>query len=446
MVKPKKVAGVVELLPVQQKTLDGLIEDIKNIFELFGFVPISTPLFEYKEVLLSKSSPQTQKQVYFLSSSGTIAQRQPPKYAIRYDLTVPLARYVAQNQEHLSFPFKRYQIQQVYRGESPQQGRFREFYQCDVDVIGRQNLSGSYDGEMVVIAKALLTEIALGDFKIHISNRNLFKALFKAIQLKETTLQERIIREIDKVEKRGVEPLKKLLEGEIKLKKPQVEMVLGFINLRAKHPEELGYKLDKLGISNEFSLLALSQLSLMFEVLKAYEVNQDFIKINLKIARGLDYYTGNIFEAVLDDYKELGSVCSGGRYDNLVQNFCRNSFPGVGVSFGLSRILPVYLKKNQPKTGKCFVMIANLDYTMSYDYANLAKTLRKRGIATLVYMQKEKLSKQMSFANKSSIDYVLLYAKNEKEKNVITVKNFKTGKQTEVAKDDVAEFLLKQVG
>lgn len=447
MASPKRVAGVMELLPFDQLLLEEIIKRIKSVFIRFGFLPISTPLFEFKETLLKKNSLQTQKQIYFLSSSGSIKRDKPPKYAVRYDLTVPLARYVAQNQEKLLFPFKRFQIQKVYRGESPQAGRYREFYQCDADVIGKNKLSFDYDGEMGVIIYTLLNSLFIDDFTIFISNRNFFKALFYHLKIEDENLGLDIIRTIDKSEKFGSKFLEKSLEKS-SLNKEQIISILDFVKIKEKNSFALKKRLNSLGISNSFLNDGLQQLESVIEGFETTGVPDKNYEINLKIARGLDYYTGNIFEAVLNSFPELGSICSGGRYEDLVQSFSKLKSPGVGISLGLTRLFN-YIKKNKITkfniSSPIKVMIANFGYKFFKSYKEIAKELRSEGVNTLIYFQQNKPSKQFRFASASGIKFVLILGENEEKRDIISIKDIDKKEQRDIDRNHLCRYIKEKL-
>jgi len=429
MIKPKTVSGVMELLPKKQITFDKMIEKIKKTYQSFGFVSLETPLMELSQCLLAKSGGDTQKQVYFAIPTGSLERKEKvPKYALKFDLTVPLARFVAQNEQNLVFPFKRYQIQKVYRGESAQKGRYREFYQCDIDIVGKNNLSFAYDGEVAYIIYKIFKNLNIGKFTIQINNRKLFIGLFESLNLQE--MQEYFLRQIDKLSKIGIEKVEELICKKAGSKK--TKKIIDFINLK----KDIMCKLEEFEIKNETFSQGLRELKEVIFILETLGLPKEYYKIDLSVARGLDYYTSTIYETTLENFPKIGSICSGGRYDNLAGNYTKTHLPGVGISIGATRLFYLLdkldlLDKYQSFPAK--VMIAMFDKTLTKKYAQTSKILHEHNISNFIYWPNDKIKKQFKYASKLGIPYVLIIGKDEAKENLVTIKNMLKGTQEKLS-------------
>ena len=326
-IEPRTLSGFMELLPNEQILFNQMKEKIQKTYEKFGFLPLDTPIIESAEVLLAKAGGETEKQIYRF-------QKGDSDLALRFDLTVPLAKYVAKNYGSLSFPFRRYQIGKVYRGERAQKGRYREFYQCDIDIIGDGELDLINDAEIPSIIYTLFRELGFEDFTIKINNRKILNGLFEGVNQKENATE--ILRIIDKIEKIGKEAVIEELR-KLDVKEEQINSIMNFIEIEGTSDEKLE-KLEKLGIANETYKKGVEELKTVIKNVRLFGVPEANFKVDLTIARGLDYYTGTVYETFLNDYRELGSVCSGGRYENLAEYYTDKSLPGVGISIGLTRL------------------------------------------------------------------------------------------------------------
>jgi histidyl-tRNA synthetase len=423
-----------------------MIDVIRRGFEGFGFVPIETPVFELKDVLLTKSGGETEKQVYFVQSTGAIQQGHDAELALRFDLTVPLARYVAEHEHHLAFPFRRYQIQRVYRGERAQKGRFREFYQCDIDVIGKDKLDPAYDAELPAIIVRIFEELKVGNFTIHFSNRKVLLGLLAGSGVEEAEKQKLVLREIDKFDKIGADKVRAALV-ELGLEAKLADALLRLISHAGSKAEMLA---ELRGQKTEHAVFrqGLAEVAQMIDALKALGVPDNRTRLNLKIARGLDYYTGTVYETLIDDHPEFGSVCSGGRYDDLASLYTKSKLPGVGLSIGLTRLFDqLRSSKLLPHTPNSVqILIAQLDSQLSAAYLSLASELRHAGFNVENYLEPAKLDKQLKYADRAGIPFVVLLGPDEKAKGTVLVKDFAAKAQFEVTHAGLIEKLKALFG
>ncbi len=330
-----------ELLPRDQIAFQRMLDTIRRNYERFGFLPVETPVFELSEVLLTKSGGETERQVYFAQSTGALAQANEglPELALRFDLTVPLARYVAEHEHELAFPFRRYQMQRVYRGERAQRGRFREFYQCDIDVIGKDELSIRFDAEVLAVIHAVFSELQIGAFTVQLNNRKLMRGFFENLGVADGQAQMLVLREVDKLDKRGADYVRETLTGEgFGLSGEVVEQILAFVAVRSTGHDDALAQLDRLGQGSAVFNEGIAELREVLTLVKALGVPESAYCLNFSIARGLDYYTGTVYETQLDAYPQIGSICSGGRYENLASHYSKSKLPGVGISIGLTRL------------------------------------------------------------------------------------------------------------
>ena len=444
MIKPRTPAGTLELLPGEQRTFNHMLEVIRRNYERFGFLPIETPVFELSEVLLTKTGGETERQVYFVQSTGALEQGGAPELALRFDLTVPLARYVAEHEHQLAFPFRRYQIQRVYRGERAQKGRFREFYQCDIDVVGKDALSVRYDAEIPAVIHAVFSELAIGPFTISLNNRKILRGFFEAIGIEDGAGQAAVLREIDKIDKRGAEAVAQTLKGEgFGLAHAVIEQILGFVLMRSSSHASAQAILADIAARYPQTAEGIAELAMVLTMLKDLGVPEKNYALNFSIARGLDYYTGTVYETTLDDYPQIGSICSGGRYDNLASHYSKSKLPGVGISIGASRLFWQLREAGliAPDPHSHMVLIGLMrDEDLSESLA-MAAELRAAGIACEVQLEAKKLAKQFQYADKVGFSYMILFGESEQAKGVVSLKNLATGKQVEIARADLLRCL-----
>jgi len=420
--EPRTLAGFMELMPNEQILFEQIKQKIEKTYQKFGFLPLDTPILELSEVLLAKAGGETEKQIYRFEKGDT-------DLALRFDLTVPLAKYVAKNYGNLSFPFRRYQIGKVYRGERTQKGRFREFYQCDIDIIGDGELSIVNDAELPSVIYNVFKELGFDNFTIKINNRKLFNGLFESLNQKENAVE--ILRIIDKIEKIGKETVIEELE-KIQVPTDSINKILEFIEIEGTTDEKL-QKLQDLNIENEAFQTGLEELTQVVKYVRLFGIPDSNFKVDLTIARGLDYYTGTVYETFLNEYRELGSVCSGGRYENLAEHYTDKKLPGVGISIGLTRL---FYKLNELKLIKADkksvaeVLIVPMVEDMKMPI-KLASNLRNNGINTEIFLNDKKLKAKMKYADKLEIPYVIVVGEDEVNTGIVKIKNMKTGEQVE---------------
>ena len=432
--EPRTLAGFMELMPNEQILFEQIKQKIEKTYQKFGFLPLDTPILELSEVLLAKAGGETEKQIYRFEKGDT-------DISMRFDLTVPLAKYVAKNYGNLSFPFRRYQIGKVYRGERTQKGRFREFYQCDIDIIGDGELSVINDAELPSVIYNVFKELGFNDFTIKINNRKLFNGLFESLNQKDNSVE--ILRIIDKIEKIGKEAVIEELE-KIEVPTESINKILDFIEIEGTTDEKL-QKLQNLNIENEAFKTGLEELTEVVKYVRLFGIPDSNFKVDLTIARGLDYYTGTVYETFLNEYREIGSVCSGGRYENLAENYTDKKLPGVGISIGLTRLFYKLNELNLINANKKSVseilivpMLEDLDVPIK-----IANDLRKNGINTEIFLNDKKLKAKMKYADKLEIPYVIVVGEDEVKSNVIKIKNMKTGDETESYIDNIVESIKK---
>ncbi len=424
--EPRTLAGFMELLPNEQILFEQMKQKIEKTYQRFGFLPLDTPILELSEVLLAKAGGETEKQIYRFTKGDT-------DISMRFDLTVPLAKYVAKNYGNLSFPFRRYQIGKVYRGEKTQKGRFREFYQCDIDIIGDGELGIVNDAEIPSVIYNLISDLGFNDFTICINNRKVLNGLFREVNQEPNAVD--IMRTIDKLAKIGKENV--ILElKEIGVDEQAIDRILKFIEIDGTTDEKIA-KLKELGIKEEMFVEGLAELEQVVKYIRVFGVPDTHFKIDLTIARGLDYYTGTVYETFLNDYKEIGSVCSGGRYENLAGYYTDQKLPGVGISIGLTRLFyklnELQLIKSDKYSMSDILIIPMLeDMTVAIQ---LASNLRKEGINTEVYLNDKKLKTKFKYADKLKIPYVVVIGEDEINTNTVKIKNMNTGDETSVELD-----------
>jgi histidyl-tRNA synthetase len=447
-VQPRTPPGVLELLPPQQLAFQHTLDTIRRGFERFGFVPVETPVFELTKVLLTKSGGETEKQVYFVQSTGALKQGEGgaaelPELALRFDLTVPLARYVAEHEAKLNFPFRRYQIQRVYRGERAQKGRYREFYQCDIDVIGKDHLPLAYDAEIPAVIHGIFRELAFGPFTIYVNNRKLLRGLLAAFGVAGDR-HEAVLHEIDRLGKQPREELEARLAGDgFGLDPGAVAQLFDLMTGHAGDSRAAFEALRRFERANATFTEGLDELQRVYDGTLALGVPERALKLNLAIARGLDYYTGTVYETLLDDHPRLGSICSGGRYENLAGHYTRSRLPGVGISIGATRLFSQLLEMNLIDTARAavaHVLVLAVEPALAPDCARMAAELRDAGLNVEVYGGDDKLGKQLKYADRSKIPLALLYGSREKDAGIVKVKDLRetaVTKEHEVSRPDL---------
>ena len=443
----RTMPGVLELLPLDQVEFQSMLDAIRRNFERYGFLPIETPVMEFSSVLLTKQGGETERQVYFVQSTGALQaakEGEVPELALRFDLTVPLARYVAEHEHDLVFPFRRYQIQRVYRGERAQRGRFREFYQCDIDVIGKDALSVRYDAELPAVIYSVFRDLDIGAFTIQVNSRKLMRGFLEGLGLADSQRQGAVLREVDKLDKRGLDAVRATLAGDgFGLSAEAVAALLDFVAFRSTSLAEALVKLDSLGGSSEALVQGRAELAETLTLIKAFGVPESHFALNLSIARGLDYYTGTVYETTLNDHPQIGSICSGGRYENLASHYTKSRLPGVGISIGATRLYWQLRDAGLLKGGRSTVqaLVAQMDEAELPRYLALATELRAAGINTEAVVEPGKLARQFKYADRAGIRFVLVLGPDEIAKGTVTVKDLRKQDQFEVPRTELAETL-----
>ena len=418
--EPRTLPGFMELLPQDQILFNQIKETIQKNYEKFGFLPLDTPIIEDSKVLLAKAGGETEKQIYRFNKGDN-------DLSLRFDLTVPLAKYVAKNYGSLAFPFRRYQIGKVYRGERQQKGRYREFYQCDIDIIGDGELSIINDAELPNVIYNTFKELGFGEFTICINNRKILNGLFESLNLSEESSD--ILRIIDKIEKIGKEAVIEELQ-KLNIKQEKIDKIMSFIAIDGSNDEKLK-ALNELGIVSEKFEKGLEELTEVVKYMRIFGIPEQNFKIDLTIARGLDYYTGTVYETFLNEYKNLGSICSGGRYENLAEYYTDKKLPGVGISIGLTRLFyqlsEIGLIKSDKKAISDVLVISMTD---NFEYVSkVAKKLRDEGKNVQVYYEDKKVKAKFKYADKLEIPYTVVIGDDEVESGSYSLKNMMTGEQ-----------------
>ena len=443
----RTMPGVLELLPLDQIAFQRMLATIRRNYERFGFLPIETPAIELTDVLLTKTGGETERQVYFVQSTGALEQGAKPELALRFDLTVPLARYVAEHEHDLAFPFRRYQMQRVYRGERAQRGRFREFYQCDIDVIGKDTLSIRHDAEIPAVIHAVFDELAIGPFTIQMNHRKLMRGFFEGLGIADGERQMLVLREVDKLDKRGADHVRDVLTGgDFGLSAEAVVRILDFVALRSTSLADAHAKLDALGSGTPTFEQGRAELRQVLDFVAAMGVPESRFALNLSIARGLDYYTGMVYETTLDEHPGIGSICSGGRYDDLASQYTKSKLPGVGISIGATRLFWQLREAGLIGTPQSSVqaLVTMMDEARLADYLKLASEVRAAGIATEVVLEGGKLAKQFKYADRSGVRFVLVLGDDELANGTVTVKDLRRNEQQVVPRAELVALL--QVG
>ncbi len=430
--KPRTLSGFMELLPAPQMQMERIMEIIRSSYALYGFTPLDTPLIEASEVLLAKGGGETEKQIYRFTKGDA-------DLSLRFDLTVPLAKYVALHYSELAFPFRRCQIGKVYRGERAQRGRFREFYQADIDVIGDGALDIVNDAEIPAIIYTVFSRLGLKKFQIRINNRKILNGFYALLGLTERSGD--IMRTVDKLEKIGADKVRAILTDDLALTPAQADDILRFIAISGTNDEVLAALSDYRGKNALFDE-GLDELSTVAKYLGGFGVPQENFAVDLTIARGLDYYTGTVYETTLLDHPEIGSVCSGGRYDDLAGYYTDKKLPGVGISIGLTRLFYVLgeqgmLNPDVP-TAPADALILPMTDELSAA-VSLATELRRRGLRAQLYTEPKKFKAKMSYADRLGVPFVLFLGEDELAAGVVSCKNMITGEQEKLSPADAAE-------
>ncbi len=433
IVKPSILPGFMELNPREQIAFNKMYDIIRKNYEKFGFLPIDTPIMEKSEVLLAKTGGDTEKQIYTLTKGSN-------EMALRFDLTVPLARYVAQYMDSLTFPFKRYQIGKVYRGERNQRGRFREFYQCDIDIIGNGALNIVNDAQIPVVIYNIFKELGFEDFAIRINNRKILDGFLRGLNIDSYT---EVLRTVDKIDKIGAEKVRSEL-GEFISSEEDIEKIIGFITTEGTNEEKLA-TLDKLGIDNERFAEGVEELKTVCKYIKAFGVEEKNYSIDFKITRGLDYYTGTVYETFLNEYKDLGSVCSGGRYDDLASFYTDKKLPGVGISIGLTRLFYSFMEANLidlTNNSTIDALVMPMDEELDYG-VEIYNKLTSQGLGADIYLEQGKFQKKMKYANKLGVPNVIILGEQERVEGKVQLKNMITGEQDNVTIEEAIKLIKK---
>ena len=432
---PRIPSGFSEYLPGDQIEFNRLRDIIRETYERYGYAPLDTPDVELSEVLLAKGGGETEKQIYRF-------ERGKNDLSLRFDLTVPLARYVAEHEGQLVFPFRRYQIGKVHRAERAQAGRFREFYQCDIDVIGSESVAA--DAEFPAVINDIFEQFAFGKFTIHINNRLVLNGFFAGIGLADVSAD--VLRVVDKIEKISRQDFMAELR-ELGLSEKQVLQVVAFTEISGSNDEILSQlESMKNEIDSDDFALGTAKLHELLVMLRKMGLPEQRIQLDLRIARGLDYYTGVVYETTLDDYPEVGSVCSGGRYDNLAENYTRTRLPGVGVSIGLSRLF-YKLREAGVVSSHCQTlarcMVASFDDAQFGEALQIAAELRRAGVATILNTESVPLKKKLRYADRLGIPLVVLIGEEEVRGRFATVKNMATGENKPIPRQQLVEELQR---
>lgn len=438
--------GVLELLPLEQVAFQRMIDTIRAGFERFGFLPIATPTMEMADVLLTKTGGETERQVYMAQSSGAATRGHKPDLALRFDLTVPLARYVAEHQAQLSFPFRRYQIQPVFRGESPQQGRFREFYQCDIDVVGQDGLSLRYDAEMPAVIATVFTNLGFGDFIIRINNRRLLRGLLNELEIVGDR-QELVLRELDKIDRKGpAGVIGSLVEAGTK--RSSAERLLETAGSGIVAGDRAADFLASIEGTDPLLVQGRSELAEVVGLIAAQGVEPTRYGVDLAIARGLDYYTGTVYETTFTERTGLGSICSGGRYDDLAGYFGDSTLPGVGISIGLTRLFWQLRELGlvDITSSPVSVLVGLIDEEGTSKALEVAAQLRNAGINTEGVLEPGRMSRQLKYADRSGIRLFVLAGPDERSRGLIMVRDLEAKSQDEVAASDLVEAVRRRIG
>lgn len=437
-ISTRVLPGFMELEPANQIQFERMKTTIESVYRRYGFAPVETPVIERAEVLLAKSGGETQKQMYRFSKGDN-------DLALRFDLTIPLARYVSEHIHTLSFPFRAYHVGKVFRAEKPQRGRFRELYQCDVDIIGRNEIAIENDAEILSVAYTALAELNIGAFKIKVNNRKILSGLLRTVG--EQVDSVAALRAIDKLEKIGAEGVEaELMAGGMSIQGSR--QVLDFLRAASAKgsPRDTFRALQKLPINTPAFIQGVEELERVISLAGKFGIPDSVLVMDVSIARGLDYYTGTVYETHMEEAQELGSICSGGRYDNLVGYFSASKLPGVGISIGLTRIFDYLLDIGQVKEpAKSYSIAVILPLGEVHEHAvTLAARLRQEGLSVQVNFERGKFKDKMRYADGIGVPYALIVGEDEIAAGVYTLRDMSSGEQKKLAMDDLISFLKSQ--
>ena len=434
IIKPRTLSGFMELLPDKQQRFETMAEILRRTYASYGFAPLDTPAIEDAQILLAKGGGETEKQIYRF-------QKGDSDLALRFDLTVPLAKYVALHYSELAFPFRRYQISKVYRGERAQRGRFREFYQADIDIIGDGKLDILNEAEIPAIIYKVFRGFGLSRFQIHVNNRKILNGFYAMLGLTEKSGD--IMRTVDKLDKIGADKVKLILLEDCGLTESQAEEILKFIAISGSNSQVIS-ALEGYAGKNEMFDQGLAELKAVTANLSAFGVPEENFAVDLTIARGLDYYTGTVYETTLLDHPEIGSVCSGGRYDNLAGYYIDKALPGVGISIGLTRLFYVLDEQGLLNPALPSAPADALVLPMTESPAEaiaLAEKLRSAGLRVQLYGEQKKFKQKMAYANKLAVPFAVLLGEDEIKEGVCSVKNMVTGEQRKLTAEEAAAHI-----
>jgi histidyl-tRNA synthetase len=423
-VQPRTLSGFMELLPEQQVLMESIMQTLRDTYSLYGFTPLDTPIIEASEVLLAKGGGETEKQIYRFSKGDS-------DLSLRFDLTVPLAKYVALHYGELAFPFRRYQIGKVYRGERSQRGRFREFYQADIDMIGDGKLDVSNEAEMPAIIYQVFNRLGLRKFQVRVNNRKILNGFYEMLGLSKQAGD--VMRTVDKLEKIGADKVKGLLM-ELGVPEEKAGEILGFIGITGSN-EQVLEALEAYRGRNELFDLGLDELKTVVKYLGGFGVPEENFAVDLTIARGLDYYTGTVYETFMVEHPEIGSICSGGRYDNLAEYYTDKILPGVGISIGLTRLFFILneqgMLNEERNTAPADVLLLPMVEDLS-PAVELATRFRNAGVRVQLYGEQKKFKAKMNYADKIGVPFVVFLGEDEIREGVVACKDMKSGEQTKL--------------
>ena len=435
-IKPRTLSGFMELLPNRQMQMEQFLSVLRETYSLYGFTPLDTPIIEDAQILLAKGGGETEKQIYRF-------QKGDSDLALRFDLTVPLAKYVALHYGELTFPFRRFQIGKVYRGERAQRGRFREFYQADIDIIGDGKLDILNEAEIPAIIYNTFSRLGLKRFQIRVNNRKILNGFYNMLGLKEHSGE--VMRTVDKLDKIGPEKVKAILVEDVNVPEDSADEILKFIAISGSNAEVLSALEGYLGRNETFDQ-GFDELSAVARYLSDFGVPEENFRVDLTIARGLDYYTGTVYETAMLDHPEIGSICSGGRYDNLAEYYTDKPLPGVGISIGVTRLFYVLQEQGYLNDDVVTAPADALVLSMTADMAPAiaaATALRDSGIRTQIYTEQKKFKAKMSYCAKLGIPFAILLGEDEIAQNKLSVKNFESGEQVTVRVEDAIGIITK---
>ena len=436
VIRPHTLSGFMELLPAEQQKMEIFMDTLRRSYALYGFTPLDTPVIEAADVLLAKGGGETDKQLYRFEKGDS-------DLALRFDLTVPLAKYVALHYGELTFPFRRFQIGKVYRGERAQRGRFREFYQADIDVIGDGKLSIMNEAEIPAVIYRTFTALGLRNFRIRVNNRKILNGFFALLGLSEHAGD--VMRTIDKLDKIGPVKVREIFMSECAVPGEQADELMAFISCPGTTAEKLSF-LERYRGRNEVFDMGLAELSTVVEYLGAFGVPSANFEVDLTIARGLDYYTGTVYETVLIDHPEIGSICSGGRYDNLAEYYTDKALPGVGISIGVTRLFYVLQEQKMLSedllTAPAEAVVIPMDAACMPSAVKTATVLRENGIRTQVYFEDKKFKQKISYADKTGIPFALIIGETEVSSGTAAVKDLRSGVQESLSPEAAAARII----